>query len=123
VNLLADPERQSAPFFGSRSSPQGARLVSSRFTLLPASRAIHADALGVIVWGRFLYASGRLTATQNGRDARTVYSAYPPVAGLASAVPPPDVPGVAHGSRRLHPEVQAGGEHVHDFQQEAAILK
>ena len=65
----------------------------------------------------------RLSAAQNGRDARTVYSAYPPDAGLASAVPVPDEPGVGHGSRRVHPEAQAGGEHIHDFQREAAVLK
>ena len=46
VKLLADPERQFAQFVGSRSSPQGARLFSTRFALLPASRAIHADAPG-----------------------------------------------------------------------------
>jgi hypothetical protein len=54
VNLLADPERQGAQFTGSRSSPQGARLFSTRFAFLPASRAIHASAPGVIFGGVFL---------------------------------------------------------------------
>ena len=40
VNLDADPARQNAQFFGSRGNPQGAKLISSRLTLLPASRAI-----------------------------------------------------------------------------------
>jgi hypothetical protein len=53
VNLLADPERQIAQFIGSSSKPQGAKLFSSCFTLLSASRAIHASGLGMIAGGVF----------------------------------------------------------------------
>src|SRR4029079_16788384 len=52
VNLLADPERQGAQFIGSRGSPQGARLISSSFALLAASRAIHASPSGYSVISR-----------------------------------------------------------------------
>jgi hypothetical protein len=45
VQLLTDPERQFAQFIGSRSMPQSARLISSRFALLSASRAFHAAPL------------------------------------------------------------------------------
>jgi hypothetical protein len=38
--------RQAAQFIGSRVNPQGAKRISSRFALLLASRAIHADAPG-----------------------------------------------------------------------------
>jgi hypothetical protein len=44
VNLLADPERQAAPFLGSRSKPQGASLIPSCFALSLASRVFPAVA-------------------------------------------------------------------------------
>ena len=60
VTNLPDPELPRRKVHWFKRQTTSARLISSRFALLPASRAIHANAPGVIVRGAFICAAPRL---------------------------------------------------------------